>query len=175
MQKSRRDALNFDSEFTKEDPILTPINHEVVRAINQDEFRGFSFVNPDYNVNRPAANWAAGLMGTRQYFSLISPSFYLFICPPRTHVTHANRNNSISFFSPRNKNRFVLSCVHISFVAFNSPIGSNWIRARVSNSKNNKKILRSDLFYLKKLLFTPLERVLDTGHWVEFWDKNRKE
>ncbi|XP_046444312.1 calcium-independent protein kinase C-like [Daphnia pulex] len=50
--KSRRDALNFDSEFTKEDPILTPINHEVVRAINQDEFRGFSFVNPDYIPHR---------------------------------------------------------------------------------------------------------------------------
>lgn len=50
--KNRRDALNFDSEFTKEDPILTPINHEVVRAINQDEFRGFSFVNPDYIPHR---------------------------------------------------------------------------------------------------------------------------
>lgn len=54
-QKSRRDALNFDSEFTKEDPVLTPINHEVVRAINQDEFRGFSFVNPDFAPNRSAA------------------------------------------------------------------------------------------------------------------------
>merc|ERR1740128_189136 len=53
--KNRRDALNFDSEFTKEDPILTPINHEVVRAINQDEFRGFSFVNPDYTPLRLAA------------------------------------------------------------------------------------------------------------------------
>ena len=55
IQKNRRDALNFDSEFTKEDPILTPINHEVVRAINQDEFRGFSFVNPDYTPHRLTA------------------------------------------------------------------------------------------------------------------------
>ncbi|XP_076044178.1 protein kinase C isoform X2 [Oratosquilla oratoria] len=46
--KGRKDALNFDAEFTKEDPVLTPINAEVVRAINQDEFRGFSFVN-DYH------------------------------------------------------------------------------------------------------------------------------
>jgi hypothetical protein len=57
IQKNRRDALNFDSEFTKEDPILTPINHDVVRAINQDEFRGFSFVNPDYTPNRQTVAW----------------------------------------------------------------------------------------------------------------------
>ncbi|KAK8727180.1 hypothetical protein OTU49_009731 [Cherax quadricarinatus] len=43
--KGRKDAVNFDAEFTKEEPTLTFINAEVVRAINQDEFRGFSFVN----------------------------------------------------------------------------------------------------------------------------------
>ncbi|XP_024085273.1 protein kinase C [Cimex lectularius] len=47
--KSKKDALNFDAEFTKEDPVLTPINGDVVRSINQEEFRGFSFINPDYN------------------------------------------------------------------------------------------------------------------------------
>ena len=60
MQKSRRDALNFDSEFTKEDPILTPINHDVVRAINQDEFRGFSFTNPDYSANHRLVGGTSG-------------------------------------------------------------------------------------------------------------------
>lgn len=50
--KSKKDALNFDAEFTKEEPVLTPINADVVRAINQEEFRGFSFVNPDYNPGR---------------------------------------------------------------------------------------------------------------------------
>ncbi|KAK3865311.1 hypothetical protein Pcinc_029081 [Petrolisthes cinctipes] len=50
--KGRKDAVNFDAEFTKEDPILTVINTEVIRAINQDEFRGFSFVN---QVFKPTA------------------------------------------------------------------------------------------------------------------------
>lgn len=44
--------MNFDAEFTKEDPVLTPINADVVRSINQEEFRGFSFINPDYNPAR---------------------------------------------------------------------------------------------------------------------------
>lgn len=44
--------MNFDAEFTKEEPVLTPVNADVVRSINQDEFRGFSFVNPDFNPGR---------------------------------------------------------------------------------------------------------------------------
>lgn len=40
---------NFDQDFTKEEPVLTPVSSEVLRNINQDEFRGFSFVNEDYN------------------------------------------------------------------------------------------------------------------------------
>lgn len=48
LQKGKKDAVNFDTEFTKEEPILTPINAEVVLAINQDEFRGFSCVNPAF-------------------------------------------------------------------------------------------------------------------------------
>ena len=47
-QKNRKDVLNFDPEFTKEEPVLTPVNPEVVRTINQDEFAGFSFFNQDY-------------------------------------------------------------------------------------------------------------------------------
>ena len=48
LQKSRKDVLNFDTEFTKEEPTLTPINVEVVRTINQDEFKGFSFYNTQF-------------------------------------------------------------------------------------------------------------------------------
>ncbi|KPJ17069.1 Protein kinase C epsilon type [Papilio machaon] len=47
--KSKREAANFDAEFTKEEPVLTPVPADVVRAINQEEFRGFSFINKDYN------------------------------------------------------------------------------------------------------------------------------
>ncbi|XP_076442958.1 calcium-independent protein kinase C-like isoform X1 [Babylonia areolata] len=46
--KSKVDANNFDRDFTSEEPTLTPVDVAVVKAINQEEFRGFSFVNPDY-------------------------------------------------------------------------------------------------------------------------------
>ena len=48
LQKSKKDVLNFDPEFTKEEPVLTPVNPELVRTINQEEFAGFSFYNQDY-------------------------------------------------------------------------------------------------------------------------------
>ncbi|XP_018322875.1 protein kinase C [Agrilus planipennis] len=54
--KNKKDALNFDAEFTKEEPVLTPVNVEVVRSINQDEFKGFSFVNRDFNPARFVAD-----------------------------------------------------------------------------------------------------------------------
>ncbi|XP_065369950.1 protein kinase C isoform X3 [Calliphora vicina] len=50
--KNPRDANNFDTEFTKEEPVLTPIGNDVVRCINQDEFAGFSFVNPKFGPER---------------------------------------------------------------------------------------------------------------------------
>ncbi|XP_073841837.1 protein kinase C isoform X1 [Musca autumnalis] len=50
--KNPRDANNFDTEFTKEEPVLTPIPNDVVRCINQDEFAGFSFVNPKFGPER---------------------------------------------------------------------------------------------------------------------------
>lgn len=52
LQKNKKDTLNFDAEFTKEEPVLTPINSEVVRSINQEEFKGFSFINREYNPSR---------------------------------------------------------------------------------------------------------------------------
>ncbi|XP_066596502.1 protein kinase C [Prorops nasuta] len=50
--KSQKDATNFDAEFTKEDPVLTPENPDIVNYINQDEFQDFSFVNKDFNPAR---------------------------------------------------------------------------------------------------------------------------
>lgn len=51
-QKSPKDALNFDTEFTKEEPVLTPVPNDVIRCINQDEFTGFSFVNKNFGPER---------------------------------------------------------------------------------------------------------------------------
>lgn len=50
--KSKKDAVNFDAEFTRETPELTPINTDIVPCINQEEFKGFSFVNKDFNPTR---------------------------------------------------------------------------------------------------------------------------
>lgn len=50
--KNPRDANNFDTEFTKEEPVLTHVPKDVIRCINQEEFAGFSFVNPDFGPER---------------------------------------------------------------------------------------------------------------------------
>ena len=47
-QRNRTDANNFDKDFTKEDPCLTPLDQQLVDAINQNEFDGFSYVNADF-------------------------------------------------------------------------------------------------------------------------------
>ncbi|CAH1792083.1 unnamed protein product [Owenia fusiformis] len=46
--KSKTDANNFDKDFTSEEPTLTPIDGEIIKAINQEEFKGFSMVNPEF-------------------------------------------------------------------------------------------------------------------------------
>lgn len=40
---------NFDADFTKEEPVLTPVNIEIVKSINQDEFKGFTYTNEMFN------------------------------------------------------------------------------------------------------------------------------
>ncbi|KAL1513899.1 hypothetical protein ABEB36_003238 [Hypothenemus hampei] len=52
--RSRKDVANFDAEFTREEPVLTPVSNEVLQSINQDEFRGFSIINRDFNPSRLA-------------------------------------------------------------------------------------------------------------------------
>uniref|UniRef100_A0A8C7EFJ1 AGC-kinase C-terminal domain-containing protein n=1 Tax=Nothoprocta perdicaria TaxID=30464 RepID=A0A8C7EFJ1_NOTPE len=43
----RDDVSNFDPDFIKEEPILTPIEEGILPMINQDEFRNFSFTGPE--------------------------------------------------------------------------------------------------------------------------------
>jgi len=50
--RSARDAVNFDTEFTREEPVLTPVPNDIVRCINQDEFSGFSFTNKEFGPER---------------------------------------------------------------------------------------------------------------------------
>ena len=58
MQTSRFDVANFDKDFTSKEPTLTPTEPAIIKAINQDEFVGFSFVNDDYK--RPDVAPASG-------------------------------------------------------------------------------------------------------------------
>lgn len=60
LQKSKVDASNFDKDFTTEEPVLTPVDPAVVKAINQEEFRGFSFVNQDYGKLDQASGASGG-------------------------------------------------------------------------------------------------------------------
>lgn len=46
--KSRTDANNFDSDFTSETPRLTPSDRQAIEAIDQSEFAGFTFINPNF-------------------------------------------------------------------------------------------------------------------------------
>uniref|UniRef100_A0AC35U9L6 Protein kinase C n=1 Tax=Rhabditophanes sp. KR3021 TaxID=114890 RepID=A0AC35U9L6_9BILA len=48
--KSKRDVNNFDSDFTKEEPALTPTDSSIVKSINQEEFVGFDFINTDFHL-----------------------------------------------------------------------------------------------------------------------------
>jgi hypothetical protein len=44
-------VMNFDLEFTTEDPVLTPIDSEI-DIIDQSEFDGFSFYNKIFEPER---------------------------------------------------------------------------------------------------------------------------
>ncbi|KAJ8318143.1 hypothetical protein KUTeg_003234 [Tegillarca granosa] len=46
--KSRKDVSNFDREFTSEAPKMTPTDKLFIMNLDQTEFHGFSFVNPEF-------------------------------------------------------------------------------------------------------------------------------
>ncbi|ESO84194.1 hypothetical protein LOTGIDRAFT_211133 [Lottia gigantea] len=48
--KSRKDVSNFDREFTSEAPKMTPTDKLFIMNLDQTEFSGFSYVNPEFVV-----------------------------------------------------------------------------------------------------------------------------
>ncbi|XP_068605911.1 protein kinase C beta type [Brachionichthys hirsutus] len=48
--RTRQDTCNFDKEFTKMPVDLTPTDKLVIMNLDQDEFHGFSYTNPEYVV-----------------------------------------------------------------------------------------------------------------------------
>jgi classical protein kinase C len=48
MQRHRKDVGNFDRQFTSEKTDLTPTDKLFMMNLDQNEFTGFSFLNPEY-------------------------------------------------------------------------------------------------------------------------------
>ena len=87
--KDDKDTNNFDKDFTSEEPVLTPIDPMIIKAINQDEFRDFSYVNPDWKI-RENVN--------------ISSKSDLTISEASIRPQSPNKFNSISSSSSSNNN-----------------------------------------------------------------------
>ncbi|XP_061649919.1 protein kinase C eta type [Phyllopteryx taeniolatus] len=49
--KMPEDVNNFDPDFTREEPTLTPIDDPHISSINQDEFEDFSYTSPEMLEN----------------------------------------------------------------------------------------------------------------------------
>uniref|UniRef100_A0A8C1VID5 AGC-kinase C-terminal domain-containing protein n=1 Tax=Cyprinus carpio TaxID=7962 RepID=A0A8C1VID5_CYPCA len=49
-QKNRRDTGNFDKEFTKMVVELTPTDKLFIMNLDQNEFQGFSYTNPEFVI-----------------------------------------------------------------------------------------------------------------------------
>lgn len=72
--KGKKEVNNFDSEFTSEDPKLSPPDAESVAEIDQNLFKGFSFVNQQWGqAGAGAAAPAEAAVNELQAFSWYRP------------------------------------------------------------------------------------------------------
>ena len=103
-KRDTKDTSNFDKDFTSEEPVLTPTDPMIIKAINQDEFKDFSFINTDwkkyehnYDNNQVTQN------------------------EPNSSISN-NNNNSISSLSPHQTITSSLSspCLHMSSLSIQS-------------------------------------------------------
>ena len=47
-QRNAKDVSYFDSAFTEDDPLLTPLPDEFITNMDQEQFKGFSYTDPNY-------------------------------------------------------------------------------------------------------------------------------
>ena len=45
------DVSYFESAFTADEPLLTPLDKTFVDNVNQTQFKGFSYTNPNYALS----------------------------------------------------------------------------------------------------------------------------
>ena len=45
------DVSYFESAFTTDEPLLTPGEPSFLEAVNQIQFKGFSYTNPNYTLS----------------------------------------------------------------------------------------------------------------------------
>lgn len=50
-QKHPLDTKYFDKTFTRERVRLTPIDKDILQSMNQAQFEGFSYTNPNATLN----------------------------------------------------------------------------------------------------------------------------
>lgn len=48
LQKHRKDVSNFDKQFTSEKTELTPTDKLFMMNLDQADFEGFSYLNPEF-------------------------------------------------------------------------------------------------------------------------------